>query len=82
MHQTPEQVMEKVAKLEQDLHRHMVTEVTRLLESGGIDLEEYQDNFLLPKLLYVQALRNIAEQYTPAPWEHANKRTLKRLARF
>jgi hypothetical protein len=40
-------------------------EAVRLAQSGGIDLESYENNFLAPKICLYVALLNMAEEYRP-----------------
>ena len=77
--QTHKEILEKVAALEEDLHEQVVREITRLLSTGAVNLEEYTNDFYLPKILYTQALRNISNAY--APPDEAGRRLLRRFAR-
>ena len=64
--QTKREVLNKVMEMNVkpgDLRDRVVLEVKYLLEAGYVNLEEYENNYELPMLLYVQALRNIADRY-------------------
>ena len=78
--QTHKEILEKVAALEEDLQEQVVREITRLLSTGAVNLEEYTNDFYLPKILYTQALRNISNAY--APPDKAGQHVLRNLARF
>ena len=78
--QTHKEILEKVAALEEDLQEQVVREITRLLSTGAVNLEEYANDFYLPKILYTQALRNISNGY--APLDKAGCRLLQNLTRF
>lgn len=41
-------------------------ESRRLLNSGGIDLTSYENNYLAPKVILSVALKNILSQYSPS----------------
>ena len=80
--QTREEILAKVAEMEGDLHEKIAREVNRLLATGAINMdnmEEYTNDFYLPKMLYTQALRNISNAY--APPDEAGRRLLRRFAR-
>jgi len=72
---TREQVLEKIACLEVQAHAAIVQRVTHLLDAGAVDLTDFDNNYALPKILYAEALRDLAESYAP------NRRDLCDLAR-
>lgn len=80
--QTPDQIHAKIAEMFAKAPETIHTEVERLLNSGALDLEEASDDFRLPKLLYVVALRYLAEQYTPLDHDRRARRELKNLEKF
>lgn len=62
---TQEQVLEKVACLEVQAHDAIVQTVTQFLESGAIDLSAFDNTYALPKIVYAEALRRLADAYMP-----------------
>jgi hypothetical protein len=83
--QTREQVLMKIVELERDgeaegLYGQIAAEVRRLLDSGAIDLDDYNNDFRLPKLLYHTALLRVAESYIPL--NNQDRATVKNLAHF
>jgi len=80
--QTPEQIHSKITEMFAKAPEWLHTEVDRLLKSGALDLEEASDDYHVPKLLYVTALRRLAEQYTPPHYDKRGKSELKNLERF
>ena len=79
--QTPLDIQAKVHEMAQELPDQLYAEVQRLLESGAFALDDASNDFRIPKLVYVQALRTIAEGYAPLPHDKAGIKTLKNLAR-
>ena len=61
-------------------HASLVAEIDRLLASGAINLAACDNDFYVPRLVYAQALRNIATQNRPLSQEgKALARDLARL---
>ena len=58
--QTKIEVLEKVLELSKDLHITLLKEVETLLQSSVVDLSAHNNDFVLPKILYIVALRKIA----------------------
>ena len=44
---------------------YLLKECNRLFESGGIDPEEFKDDYLLPKIILTVAFKNLSWQYRP-----------------
>lgn len=63
--QTRQQVKQKVQELQRDLATSINDRVERLLCSGAIDLEAFDDDFRVAKVVYRQVLMEIAEEYRP-----------------
>jgi len=80
MAQTPEQIYSKIDALLQDARAEVQKEVRLLLLDGAVDLDDADDNYRLPKLLYVAALHRLAASY--APRNQADKALLKNLSYF
>ena len=84
--QTEREVIEKVMEMNVkpgDLRDRVVLEVKYLLTAGCVNLEEYRDNgYILPMLLYAQALRNIADRYLVFLSSKKEKRLLANLRHF
>jgi hypothetical protein len=52
--------MEKIREMLPDLQEWLLKRCDQLLRSGGIRLEDYEDDFLLPKILLTAALLDAA----------------------
>ena len=60
---TKEQVIEKVNKLINESADCMKKNVDRVLNNGSVDIENYEDNFLLPKIILQALLKEESFQY-------------------
>ena len=80
MAQTLGQVISKVDELLQDVRAEVQKEVRLLVSSGAVNLDEADDNYRVPKLLYIAALKRLAAAYEPR--SDADKTLLKNLSFF
>lgn len=55
----------KYRSMLKDVRDYLVKEGDRFFRSGGIDTGTYKDDYVLPKPILIQALRNCAEEYKP-----------------
>ena len=60
---TREQVIEKVNKLINESADCMKKNVERVLNNGSVDIEDYEDNFLLPRIILQALLKEESFQY-------------------
>ena len=44
---------------------YLLKECNRLFECGGIDPEEFENDYILPKIILAVALKNLSYQYYP-----------------
>lgn len=58
-------VMTRIHEMLSKSHTKIIEESERLLKSGGVNLESYDDDYLLPKIILYVALKNQAEQWKP-----------------
>jgi hypothetical protein len=56
-------------------------ECERLLSCGAVDYDDYENNYVLPKLILTVALENCARQYLP-PYNTQHKREVANLRKF
>ena len=82
MPQTREEVLDHIDKLLEDHATSVHQEIKKFLASGAVDLEEWDNNYALPKTLYIQALLNIARDWSMHRLSRREQRTLKNLRRF
>lgn len=64
--QTEEQVLQKVDNLVNDkLMSDIKEEIKKVLKSGAINLEDFYDDYLLPKFLVAAVLNKQASNFEP-----------------
>jgi len=80
MAQTYDQLTMKIDELLKDARAEVHKEVRLLVSSGAVSLDDADDNYRLPKLLYIAALKRLAASYEPR--NSADKRLLKNLSNF
>ena len=56
---TKEQVLAKVREMYTSDKEFIMEQVVRKLASGCVDLSEYEDDYSLPKMMYVSALKDL-----------------------
>ena len=55
----------EMLRMQDGLNDYLKKEFSRLLNSGGIDTDEHEFNFIIPKTILYVALLNAANQYRP-----------------
>jgi len=74
-------IIEKVEEMLPDVTDFIIAESNRLLKSGLLDLDSYDpEEYVLPKILLVVALKNCADQYMPISKEY--QKAIKHLSHF
>lgn len=62
---TKESVLEKIEEMLPNIQELVVRKATQALDSGAINLEDYKDNYLLPKIILCAIGDVIQSQYKP-----------------
>lgn len=62
---TKEQCLKKINSIMPDIKEYIRKESERLLNSGGVDIETYSQDFVLAKIVLVVVLKNLTDQYMP-----------------
>lgn len=77
-------VFDKVAELlhESFYKAKAYKEALRLLSSGAVDLEEWDDDFRLPKCLAVVIFEKLADDYRPSARDKKALKTIENLRKF
>ncbi|OPX89044.1 MAG: hypothetical protein A4E53_01652 [Pelotomaculum sp. PtaB.Bin104] len=70
----------KIDEMLPELMNKLREECARLYSCGALNVEEYEDNYLLPKIILCVALKNQSWQYRPLTQE--GKKEAKNLERF
>jgi hypothetical protein len=61
---TEEQLRKRVKHLSDDMEWSIQTRLDKAIASGAIKMEEYEDNYRLPKIVLVAILRDIEKDFT------------------
>ena len=62
---TKTQLKKRVSSMKKDINQYIDKEAIRLFDSGGIDRDNYENDYLLPKIILTVALHNLSSQYYP-----------------
>lgn len=62
---TKRQLKAKTKELIKNSTKHMVENIDKAIASGAIDLNSYEDNYILPKILLCALLKEEMHQYKP-----------------
>jgi len=79
---TEEQFLEKVEKLIPEINDLIRNRAKKILTSGCINLSEYDNNFLLPKLFMSAIGEEIAYQFSPTGNSRKDRQTIKNIQIF
>lgn len=74
---TKEQTIEKVENLIVDIQKHMTERLEQIINSGAINFEEYNNDYILPKMI-IQALLQKEQNLYQFPKGFYNERKLKK----
>lgn len=75
---TKEQFFNKFNELiQENIESQLHIKANTVLRSGSVDLNDYDDDYRLPKLVLVAALRSISHDF--APFYEDGKKVLKKL---
>lgn len=66
---TEQEFLDKVNKILPDINELIIKKAKHIIKSGAIDLESYEDSYLLPKIFMSAMGTEIRFQYKP----HATK---------
>lgn len=67
---TTKQCMKKIKTLMEDDRKYLLKECERLLDSGGIEKNDYLQDFALAQIILHVALKNLSEQRRPLHEPH------------
>lgn len=59
---TKKDVIEKTDERINDICEHMKADIKHLLNSGAVDIDSYEDNWLLPKILVTAAMHRAKDE--------------------
>lgn len=71
MAQTKNQFLEKLEEVLEKTRANIRAKAEHLFNSGAVDPESYEDNYVLPKIILCACLLEQAEQWEPPHgWKH------------
>lgn len=71
---TKAQILAKVNEMKPDILELIDNRVEKALASGTLNIEDYEDNFILPKIIVSAIGSEIEFQYRPYSKEHIRTR--------
>lgn len=77
---TEGQLFMKMDSLAGDLPGYVIQSMKKIRESGEIDLDSYEDNYLLPKMMMAAILRRLSGEYMPISPTKAQKTKIEVMA--
>ena len=77
---TDQEFKAKYAELVEKTKESLLKEGERLLHCGGVAVSEYEDNYLLPKIILTVALENEVDNWSP--FNREDQATIKNLRHF
>jgi len=76
---TKTQFKKKIASMKRDINQYLDSETLRLFKSGAIDIEAFEDDFLLPRIILSVALENLTKNHQEMVGRFAGPETKKEL---
>ena len=76
---TKTQFKKKIASMKKDINKFIDAETLRLFKSGAIDIEAFEDDFLLPRIILSVALGNLTTGHMEMVGRFAGKETKKEI---
>ena len=73
-------VITKIKEMLPDVTNGIIKRSENILSSGALNLEAYEDNYVLPKIIMTACLHDIAEAYEP--FNKADAKTVRNLRNF
>jgi hypothetical protein len=62
---TENELFTKVDELARQLPQDVIQSAKKIRESGVVDIEPYENNYLLPKMMLSAILSGLSEEYKP-----------------
>ena len=70
----------KVRELNKSFSEDLEKELDKILESGCLDLTKYENDFILPKIIFSAILKNESFQFVPMSKEYQQE--IKNVSKF
>ena len=80
---TRRNVTKRTNELIRDLNKYIKEDVKKLLDSGAVNLDEYDDNYRLPKMMIAAILeRQVKKNYRPPYPTRKDNKEIKNMKCF
>lgn len=70
----------KVRELNKSFSEELENELDKILEAGCLDLTKYENDFILPKIIFSAILKNESFQFAPMSKEYQQE--IKNVSKF
>lgn len=74
------ELLAKIRELQETFSEDIEKELDKILKSGCVDLSKYENNYLLPKIIFSAILKSESFQFAPMSKEYQQE--IKNISRF
>jgi hypothetical protein len=74
------ELLQKVRELNKSFSEELEKELDKILEAGCLDLTKYENDFILPKIIFSAILKNESFQFAPMSKEYQQE--IKNVSKF
>ena len=74
------ELLSKVRELNKSFYEDLEKKLDKILESGCIDLQKYENDFILPKIIFSAILKSESFQFAPMSKEYQQE--FKNVSKF
>lgn len=74
------ELLAKIRELQETFSEDIEKELDKILKSGCVDLSKYENDFILPKIIFSAILKSESFQFAPMSKEY--QREIKNISRF
>lgn len=74
------ELLQKVRELNKSFSEELEKELDKILEAGCLDLTKYENDFILPKIVFSAILKNESFQFAPMSKEYQQE--IKNVSKF
>lgn len=74
------ELLSKVRELNKSFSEELEKELDKILEAGCLDLTKYENDFILPKIVFSAILKNKSFQFAPMSKEYQQE--IKNVSKF
>lgn len=74
------ELLTKIRELQETFSEDIEKELDKILKSGCVDLSKYENDFILPKIIFSAILKSESFQFAPMSKEYQQE--IKNISRF